>query len=439
MSNSPALSVGGNSKRNVGENSRRGRRRWLSWTIGALLVAAVAAGLWPKPLPVEVAVVGRGDVLVTVNEEGMTRVKNRYVVSSPVAGQLERIDWKPGAVVEANQTVLARLTTSGADLLDARGLAQAKARVRAAEANREAAGAQAERARAAHELARNDLTRFRALAERGAISSQELENAAMRETTTAQEARAAEFGARVAEFELQQARAFLLRGQPRVEGAEGADQTDAGGGPRGGGESPLQVVSPVSGHVLRVFQESARVVPGGLPLVEVGDETDLELRIEVLSRDGVAIRPGARVIVEQWGGERPLEARVRLVEPSAFTKISALGVEEQRVYVIADLVDPVETRPTLGDNYRIEARVVVWEGKGVLRVPAGALFQRGGTWETFVVEGGRVKRRDVKPGRTNGLETEILAGLREGERVVVYPGDKIETGVRVRELKVDSR
>jgi HlyD family secretion protein len=272
-------------------------------------------------------------------------------------------------------------------------------------------------------MAGSELVRFRSLAERQVIAPQEMETATMREAMAAQDLRAAEFGVQVAEFELQQARALLLRGQP-------------GGN---AGQTPLEIKSPVSGRVLRVFQESARVVPGGLPLLEVGDPTDLELRIEVLSRDGVAIRPGARVIVEQWGGTEPLEARVRLVEPSAFTKISALGVEEQRVYVVADLVDGVARRPTLGDSYRVEGRVVVWEGKNVLRVPAGALFQRAGAWETFVVDRDRTRLRAVNVGRTNGLETEILDGLREGERVAVYPGDKIDDGVRVRELVVGAR
>ena len=401
---------------------RRGRRL-LPWLGALLLLALVIAGLWPKRLPVEVATVERGDVLVTVNEEGMTRLKNRYVISSPVAGQLQRIDWKPGAAVRAGETVLAALETSGADLLDVRGQAQAEARVRGAEANRQRAGAQLERARAAEALAAGDLVRFRGLAERGAISAQEFEIASMRETTAVQDVRAAEFAQQVADFELQQARALLLRGQP------------------GGSEeqAPLVITSPVNGRVLRVFQESSRVVPGGLALVEVGDPTDVELRIEVLSRDGVAIQPGARVIVEQWGGTVALEARVRLVEPSAFTKISALGVEEQRVFVIADFVTPAEQRLTLGDNYRIEARVVVWEGTNVLRVPAGALFQRGGVWQTFIVQGGKTQVRTIKPGRTNGLETEILDGLKEGERVVVYPGDKVADGSRVREITVQAR
>jgi HlyD family secretion protein len=199
---------------------------------------------------------------------------------------------------------------------------------------------------------------------------------------------------------------------------------------------PLELTSPVSGRILRVLQESARVAPAGFALLEVGDPTDLEVRIEVLSRDGVAIQPGARVMLEQWGGAEPLAARIRLVEPAAFTKISALGVEEQRVYAIADFVDPVERRPTLGDSYRVEARIVTWEAANVLRAPAGALFQRGGEWQAFVVQEGRAQLRRVKVGRSNGVLTEVLDGLTEGVRLVVYPGDKVVDGTRVSALEV---
>jgi HlyD family secretion protein len=401
---------------------RRRSRAW-PWIGAGVLVAAIVAGLWPQALPVELATVARGDLVVTVDEQGMTRVKNRYVISSPVAGQLQRIDWKAGAMVEAGRTPLAVIGTSGAAFLDARGQAEAEARIRATAANRKLAAARRDRARAAQALADSDLERFRALNATGAISKQDFDGATMRAATAAQDVRAGEFALQVAQFEEEQARAMLLRGRP----GGNAD------------ESPLVVTSPVSGRILRVLQESARVVPAGLPLLEVGDPTDLEARIEVLSRDGVAIHPGARVTIEQWGGDHPLEARVRLVEPSAFTKISALGVEEQRVYVVVDFVDPIEQRPTLGDNYRVEARIVVWEGKQVLRVPAGALFQRGNTWQTFVASGGRAQVRTVEVGRSNGLETEIRGGLREGERVVVYPGDKIDDGSRITPLVTSAR
>ncbi len=397
-------------------------RRRLPWLGAAALVALIVVGLWPRAVPVESAPVTRGPLVVTVDEEGMTRVKNRYIVSAPVAGQLRRIDWKAGADIEAGKTVIAALETSGADLLDARSQAQAEARVRAAEASREAAVAQRERTQSAARTFGAEFERGKKLREQSVISVQEFDALQMRAETAEQDARAAEFALKVAEYELQQAQALLIRGQ-------------AGDG----NVEPLLITSPVSGKLLRVMQESSRVVPAGFPLVEVGDPTDLEVRIEVLSRDGVAIRPGARVMLEQWGGPAPLQARVRLVEPSAFTKISALGVEEQRVYVIADFTEPIEKRPTLGDSYRVEARIVTWENPSALRAPAGALFQRADGWQTFVVQGGRARLRDVKVGRSNGVETEVLDGLREGDQVVVYPGDKVSDGSRVAALVIDRR
>ncbi len=393
-------------------------RRRLPWFGAAALVALIVAGLWPAAVPVEVAAVRRGPLVVTVDEEGMTRVKNRYVITAPVAGQLRRIDWKAGAEVVAGKTVLAVIEAGGADFLDARLQAQAEARVKAAEAAREAALAQRTRAESAAALAAAEDSRARGLRASNVISAQEADLARTRRETAAAELRAAEFAAQVAGFELQQAQALLSRGLA------------------GGSGEPLVITSPVSGRILRVMQESSRMVSAGFPLLEVGDPTDLEVRIEALSRDGVAIRPGARVMLEQWGGSEPLAARVRLVEPSAFTKISALGVEEQRVYVIADFTDPVEKRPTLGDSYRVESRVVTWESASSLQAPAGALFRQGAEWRAFVVEGGRVALRTVKPGRSNGVQTEIVEGLREGEQVVVYPGDKVRSGARVRPLVV---
>lgn len=399
------------------------RRRW-PWIVGVALLLLIGAGLWPKAMPVETAQVTRGDLVVTVSEEGMTRVRNRYVVSTPVAGQLRRIDWKAGAIVEAGKTPLAIIEAMGADFLDTRSRARAEAAVRAAEAGVHAAAAQRERAQAAARMFAADFERLERLRTSGAISTQEFDAAQMRAVSARQEERAAAFALRVAEFELEQARAVLLRGTNSEE-EDAAPSTE-----------PLVIKSPVNGRILKVLQESARVVPAGFALMEVGDPTDLEARIEVLSRDGVAIRPGARVWIEQWGGPEPLEARVRWVEPSAFTKISALGVEEQRVYVVADFIDPVESRPTLGDNYRVEGRVVVWEGRDMLRAPAGALFQRGGAWQTFVIENGRATLRTISVGRTDGHQTEVLEGLREGDVLIVYPGDRVTDGTRVRELAV---
>lgn len=397
------------------------KRHWLAYLGVLLLIVLIVGGLWPRALPVESVLASRGSLMVTIDEEGQTRVINRYVISSPVAGHLRRIELRPGAPVTAGRTAVAVLETSGADLLDASAIAQAQARVRGAESAREQAAAQQERAAASLALARAELERTRQLAGQGIISQRDLDIAITRERTAAQEERAAGFGLSVAEHELEQARAILTRGAP-----------DAGTG------ATLEITSPISGRVLRVMQESARPVTPGLPLLEVGDPTDLEVRIEVLSRDGVAIETGARVILEQWGGSNPLEARVRLVEPAAFTKVSALGVEEQRVYVIADFVDPADTRASLGDGYRVEARIVRWSSDETLQVPAGALFQREGIWQTFVIEGGRARLRTVTPGHSNGVQTEIVDGLAEGEEVIVYPGDRVDDGSRVRGITVDA-
>jgi len=214
-------------------------------------------------------------------------------------------------------------------------------------------------------------------------------------------------------------------------------QTGQTGGNAAG--DPLVITSPVSGRILRVFQESERVVTAGLPLVEVGDSTDLEARIEVLSRDAVGIKPGTRAELLKWGGNESLTGRVRVIEPAAFTKISALGVEEQRVNVIVDFLDPLSARPTLGDAYRVEARIVTWEANDVLKAPAGAVFQQGNTWKTYVLKGGSAKLRAVLVGRSNGMETEIRDGLKAGEKVIVYPGDKIADGVRVKPMTVSPR
>jgi HlyD family secretion protein len=245
-----------------------------------------------------------------------------------------------------------------------------------------------------------------------------LDIAINQEATAAQEDRASTFALQVARYELEQAQAVLDRGDASGDTADAL----------------MEIKSPVSGRVLRVMQESSRVVSSGMPILEVGDSTDLEVRVEVLSRDGVAIEPGARVWLEQWGGDFDLEARVRWVEPAAFTKVSALGVEEQRVNVLADLTTPPDQRANLGDGYRVEARIEKARRDNVIQVPAGALFQDEQTWSTFVLNGATVEKRTVQPGLSNGLQTEILSGLESNDTVVLYPGDRIEDGSRVAPL-----
>jgi HlyD family secretion protein len=382
------------------------------------VVALLTYAFWPQPVEVDLARAVTGPLRVTVDERGKTRVKNRYVISAPLHGQVLRIDLKPGHPVYAGKDVLAVLEPTEPALLDDRARAEAEARVKAGKTAVTQASARLERARAAHRYQVSELERVRRLYSSRSVSRQEYDNAVQLEQTSSQDLRAAEFGVRIAEFELDLAQAALVRTRPRSLGEDG--------------EWRVTIRSPITGRVLRVHQESAAVVTPGTKLLEVGDPTDLEAEIEVLSADAVKIRPGARVLMEHWGGTRPLEGRVRLVEPSGFLKVSALGVEEQRVYVIADFDDPPAQRPQLGDAYRVEARVVIWEGEKVLKVPAGALFRRGDAWAVFVVRDGKARLQAVQAGHSNGLETEVLEGLQEGDPVILHPSDKIADGVAVR-------
>ncbi len=386
------------------------RLRWLPYLGAMLLVALILAGLWPRPTPVETTQVARGSLRATINEEGKTRVRNRYLVSAPVAGQLRRINLKAGATVEQGKTVVGIIDPLDPTLLDARSRLLAEAR-------RDAAKAALAKAQAAHEFARNDLARIERLFSEGTVTIQDLEGARWREVSSARDVSSAESSLRLAEAEL----------------------GEFGGSQEGGAKpaiGPTTVLSPASGRVLRVFEENSRVVNASTPLLEIGDPTDLEVVIEVLSRDGAAVAPGSKVYLEHWGGNGVLEGKLRLVEPAAFTKISALGVEEQRVRAIADLTTPPQDRLTLGDGFRVEARIVTWESGNVLKVPSGALYRRGQDWAVFKVILGRAVPSMVKTGRTSGTETEILEGLQEGEEIILYPGDRITAGLRIRRIKI---
>ena len=387
----------------------RHSRRWLPWAGAVILLGLIVAGLWPRPVPVELARATVGPLRVSVNEEGKTRVKQRYLVSAPVTGRLRRIPFKAGAEVRAGETLLAVIDPLPPAMLDARSRALA-------EAARDTAAAQLEKARAAVVFATNELKRFEKLYAEKGISVQELESAQWRHAATSRDQAAAESALHQAEVELAE---FAL---------DATNRTNA--------PCPTEVKAPVNGRVLRVFEESARPVTAGSPLLEVGDPTDLEVVVDVLSRDGATITPGDKVELEQWGGGAPLAGRVRLVEPAAFTKVSALGVEEQRVNVIADLVTPPGARSGLGDNFRVEARIIVWETNRTLQVPSGALFRRGPDWAAFVVANGRARLRTVRVGRSSGTATQILDGLKEDEQVILYPGNRVRDGERVTRITI---
>jgi HlyD family secretion protein len=388
-------------------------KRWLF--IGAVLAAvalAVLYGFRPQPTLVEAAEVTRGPMRVTIEEEGKTRVSDRYVVSAPLAGYARRIDLKEGDAVAQGQ-VITYLEPLSAPSLDPRSRAQTEAQVAAAEA---AVAAARERVRAAETDARYweaELARIRKLVESGDVARERFDR------TVAEERRA---------------RAVLSEAEQQVEGAQARVKAEraalqVSAGVRTGERIPVR--APVGGRVLKVVRESEGVVSPGEPLLELGSVRSLEVLVELLSADAVRIAPGARALLTRWGGDHPLEARVRKIEPQAFTKISALGVEEQRVPVILDITSPAESWNRLGAGYRVEASFILWGSDDVLQAPASALFRQGEDWAVFTIGDGIARRKKVEIGHRNGQVAEILSGLSASDRVITHPDSSVEDGKRV--------
>jgi HlyD family secretion protein len=392
--------------------ARAKRNRILLLTGGLLLAAALAWAFRPEPQRVETGRVERGLLRVSIDEEGRTRVKDRFTLAAPLAGRLAPPALRPGDAVEKG-AVIARMTPVEPALLDARAKAQAGAQILAAQAAVAQAGARVEGAREAHEQAERELARLSALLKSGNAAPADLDAAGTKVKTSDREMDSARFGAEVARFQLELARAALQRSQ-------------------GGGGGEFDLHSPVAGRVLRLFQEGGGVVAMGAPLLELGEPAALEIVTDVLSADAVKIAPGASVSVEDWGGDGPLAARVRRVEPAGFTRVSALGVEEQRVNVISDFLGDPGAWSRLGDGYSLETRIVIWERRDALRVPVGALFRDGDAWAVFAAERGRARLRRVTIGHRNDEWAEVAGGLSEGETVILYPGDRLADGARIR-------
>jgi HlyD family secretion protein len=381
----------------------------------AVVAGLLAVVLWPTAVQVDVAAVSKGPLVVTVDEEGVTRVRDRFVVSAPVSGRVLRIELEPGDCVTRGQ-VVARVRAEAPPLLDARTRTEAEAVVESARAALGRARAEEQRARAMLAQARRDLARVESLVEDRVIAKQEFETHQSNVHVAQETANAAEFAVRAATSELQRAEARLAPTRPEAPGRV------------------VSVMAPVDGVVLKRVRESESVVPAGDPLIEIGDPGQLEIVADLLSTDAVRVKVGARAFVEQLGGDTPLEARVRRIEPSGFMKISALGVEEQRVNVVLDFVDPSPAaRAALGDGYRVEVRVVIWESSSVVKVPTSALFRHGEKWAVYVTDAGRARRTVVELGRQTGQAAEVTEGLAEGTRVILHPGDTLVDGARVRE------
>lgn len=382
------------------------KRRWAVAVAATGTFALAGWAVMPKPIEVDVARVVRGPLTVSISEDAITRVRERYDVTAPVAGRLLRVLVHAGDAV-ARGAIVARIEPSP---LDPKSEAQLTARVASAERAASEADAMLRRAVDAHRRATVDASRIRTLAQQSIVSRDQLDNATTSESIAAKERQAAKFRAEAARYDVVVARSAL-------------NAFDEHGVAR-----EIVVLSPVAGRVLQVIRESESVVAAATPIISIGDPSDLEIVADYLSTDAVKIKPGDRVAIEHWGGPRPLAARVRLVEPSAFMKISALGVEEQRVNVIADFLEPPLT---LGDQYRVDSRVIVWEGVAV-KVPATSVFTSHGAWQLYVVRDKRVRLQPVEIGHIGENEIEVTRGVNAGELVVAHPSDQVRDGIRVK-------
>ena len=392
-------------------------RLWF-WLPAFIALAGVIAWLFrPQPVAVDLATVARGPLQVSVSDDGETRVRDMFVVSAPLAGHMRRIELEAGDSVIAGETIVARIEPSDPSFLDRRSEAEVRAGIRASEAARVHAAAELRRAQAERDFAVTELKRYEGLAASRTISQNDLESARRRARTAEAAVDEAVAGLRVSESELEQAKARLMAPSKSADSRADCDC--------------VTVRSPVSGSVLQVLAESEGIVASGTPLLEIGDPGKLEVVTDLLSTEAVKVRTGQRALIEGWGGDNALEGVVRRVEPYGFTKVSALGVEEQRVKVIIDITEPAERWPHLGHGYRVEPRIVLWESGDVLKVPLSSLFRQAGEWAVFVARDGRARLQPVAVGHMNGIDAEVLKGLSAGDRVVVHPSDRVSDGAGV--------
>lgn len=392
-------------------------RKYKGWIVlGVVTLAALVYGFWPQPVLVETVAATRGPLQVTVLEEGKTRVRERYVISAPVTGYARRIEMHVGDDIARDQ-VLLELEPMRSAVLDPRSRAEAQARGAAAEAALAAAQQRAQAAAAEAEYARTESKRIGELCTANCASKDEQDRAEAKARMAEANRRSAEFNVEVARHDLNAARTALRYSAARDDAQ-----------PR----ELVRIKAPIAGHVLKIHRESEGVVAAGQALMEIGNPRALEVEVDVLSDDAVRIKPGMRVLFERWGGTPALEGSVRTVEPVGITKVSSLGVEEQRVLVIADITTPPEVWERLGDGYRVEARFVLWESADVLQIPQSALFKHGDRWAVFALQTDRAVLRDVEAGQRNGLHAQILAGLQASDQVITHPDASIDDGARVR-------
>ncbi len=401
--------------------------KWIKRILGVAILAAIIGGLiyalQPVPVPVDTAAVEKGVLKVTVDEEGKTRIREIYQVSAPIAGKVLRSPREVGDKVVANKTVVAVIQPGDPSFLDARARRELQAAVAAGQAAVAHARTTIRKAETELKFARSDLRRSESLVKTNVISERAMEKSTLEVDvkTDALEAAKADLELRLRELDSAKAR-LIGPESPSIY-------------PDNPMECCVQVRTPVDGRVLKITAESEKVVQSGAQLLEIGNPRDLEIVVELLSTDAVKVKPGADAVIERWGRAQPLKARVNRIEPSGFTKVSALGIEEQRVITVLDILDPVETWAELGHDFRVYTRIAVWSADSVLRVPLSALFRRGGEWAVFVMENGEARETIVKLGHRNAEFAELVEGLDAGARVILHPSDRVQHEVRVAERK----
>jgi HlyD family secretion protein len=397
---------------------RASKKRMAIWgSLAALLAIVLAYVLRPQPVPVDLSSVKTGLLRVTIDEEGEARVREVYTLHAPLRGQLQRITAEAGDPVKAGETLLGQIEPAAPAFLDVRSEAEQRAAVEAAGAAYNLAAAELNKAKADLAFAEAERGRARQLMERNMISKRAFDDAERVYNVAEANLATAEAALNVRRHELSQARSRLLSRQEITN--------------RSGPCECVALTAPVDGVVLRVMRRSEGVVEAGTPLIEIGNPNDMEIIVNLLSEDAVKLKPGQKAIVTNWGGE-DLDAIVRRIEPFARTKVSALGIEEQRVDVVFDLADPPGRWATLGHGYRADVRIILFEGN-VLKLPLGALFRQTDKWAVFTAEGGQARLRMVVVGQRNNLEVEVREGLDPGEQVILYPSDRIAEGVAITE------
>lgn len=397
--------------------AKRRSRLVLTLVVGVLIVGALTAAFWPRPTMVDLEEVTRGPMIVTIDEVGRTSVGEPYIVSTPIAGRLQRVEVNPGDAVIRGETIVAHMLPTNPAALDVRTREQAMAAVQAAEAALRVAQADLNAAQAMRDLSEIELNRTQQLADRDIASPAALDRAQQEFRVTSATVETAEAAIAMREADLINARANLI----------GFDDQGLANALRDDQSADIPLYAPATGRILRIIQQSETTLPAGAPIMEIGNvDEDLEIIVDLISSDAVQVQIGDRVIVEDWGGAASLAGEVRRIDPFGITKVSALGVEEQRVPVTIDLTSLAEDRVGLGHGYRVESRIVVWEAEGALRLPSSALFRVDGQWSVFVERAGVAVLSSVEIGHDNGLQAEVLGGVEAGDMVIIYPSSAVQ-------------